>query len=217
MAIGTTAALLSMAPSAISAAGRMLPTEMDRASKKRLAELNRLAEADALGLTETEQKMILSQARTAREGARRQQEATRKQQLAGFGAGSGEALSAALMQEEGRALEEQILMQDLAEKDLQKRAEQEQELADLAALRSQRQLERRAALADVAQAGADTILDGLAFRETVGAGSIGEGIIGARRAQLSQQFNIDENEAAEVEKYLQEHPEFLSEYIQGGG
>jgi hypothetical protein len=217
MAVGTTAALLAMAPSAISAAGRMIPTALDTASKRRLAELERLAEADAMGLTETDKNLILQQARTAREGARRQQEATRGQQLAGFGAGSGEALSSALMQEEAKALEEQLLQQDIAEKDLQRRAEQEQEMVELAALRGQRQLERRAALADVAQAGADTILDGLAFRETVGAAGIGEGLLSARRAQLAQEFNIDEKEAADVENYLQEHPEFLAEYLTGRG
>lgn len=207
MAIGTAASLLALAPTAISAAGRILPTEIDRAGKKRLAELQRAAEADALGLNETERNLLLQQARTAREGARRAQEAQRRQQLAGYGVGgSGEALASALAAEEAAAQDEQLISQQVAAEDLKRAAEQEQELVELLALRSQRQLERRASLADVAQKGSDVLLDAFAFSEAVGADGLAGGLLAARRARIAQEFKVDAKEAEEIEQFYRENP-----------
>ena len=137
---------LGLAGPAAKAIGQVAPTKIDRYTRKRQKELERLAEADALGLTDEERNAMFESARMARAGQQRRSEAERRRLLAGFGAGSGEALGASMAEEEAEGRAQQETAQTVTEADMRRAAEQEQELVDLIGFRSQRQMDRRAAL-----------------------------------------------------------------------
>jgi len=209
--LGTAAALALAAPTA-RAAGKLIPTKIDRYTRKRTKELQRLAEADALGLTGEEKEAMFESARMARQNQQRASEAQRRMLMAGFGAGSGEALGAAMDEEQAEAEAQQKVAGAVTEADMQRAAEQEQELVDLLGFRSQRSMDRRAAMADYTQEVADVALDELAFGETTGQDTIFTGMQ-KRRAnrQLANMTGLSTRDASSLYESIEGlDPDFLN-------
>jgi hypothetical protein len=146
---------------------------------------------DALGLTGEEKEAMFESARMARQNQQRASEAQRRMLMAGFGAGSGEALGAAMAEEQAEAEAQQKVAGAVTEADMQRAAEQEQELVDLLGFRSQRSMDRRAAMADYTGEVADVALDELAFGETTGQDTIFTGM--KDRAQQRRQRRLVES------------------------
>ena len=217
MAIGLgTAAALALAAPTVRAAGKLIPTKIDRYSRKRVKELERLAEADALGLTGEEKEAMFESARMARQNQQRASEAQRRMLMAGFGSGSGEALGAAMAEEQAEAEAQQKVAGAVTEADMQRAAEQDQELVDLLGFRSQRAMDRRGAIADYTGEVADFAMDELAFGEATGQDTIFSGMQNraqSRRAnrQLADMTGLSTRDASSLYESIEKlDPDFLS-------
>ena len=159
---------------AVGAAAAMAPTALDRRNRERLQRLERLAAADALGLSEQQAQAIRGESRRATAAARRALEADRARLLSSAG-GSGEALSQAIAKEQQEIESEQRLAERLSAADLQQAAEQEDELEALIAAQARRQVQRRASVADLSRAAAGEVSGLLGDLRVFGQGAEGPG------------------------------------------
>jgi hypothetical protein len=196
---------------AVGAAAAMAPTALDRRNRERLQRLERLAAADALGLSEQQAQAIRGESRRATAAARRALEADRARLLSSAG-GSGEALSQAIAKEQQEIESEQRLAERLSAADLQQAAEQEDELEALIAAQARRQVQRRASVADLSRAAAGEVSGLLGDLRVFGQGAEGPGSETDTFEQYQAGFEaagISRAQAEELARFYEENPHLL--------
>mgnify|MGYP003144159281 CR=1 FL=1 len=149
-----TMSLLAGAGTAIGALPDIIPSKYERDQKKRLREMQRKQEMGALGLTEQQRSAIESQMRGARQQAQQYADAERAR-LTQPTAQPQMALLGQQMQDESRQRLEADLASQILNMDLQRQAEQEQEIKDLEAAQAQYRRARAEGLTAPFQAGAE--------------------------------------------------------------
>lgn len=162
------AALLSAAGEIPQTVGALLPTDLDRANRKRREELERRAAAGALGLTEEEMGVQRAAVERELEATERALTDQRQRALAGAGAGSGDALKVALQSEQQQMAQRQRMAETLQAQDVAEQQAELDELDQLVAEQARRQFERRAALAAPVKAATETVQDFTDFLRTSG-------------------------------------------------
>ena len=150
----TLAILTSVAGTALSNAGTLSKTDLEKANEDRLKKLKARQAQGGLGLTEREEAAIRGRLSA---GAQRQQEYgqdERNRLLAGGGAASGgQALEQAVASEEQRMALQTDIADKVLEADLAEKEREKEELAALQAARSQEQVENRNAVGSILGAG----------------------------------------------------------------
>ena len=149
-----TMSLLAGAGTAIGALPDIIPSKYERDQKKRLREMQRKQEMGALGLTEQQRSAIESQMRGARQQAQQYADAERAR-LTQPTAQPQMALLGQQMQDESRQRLEADLASQILNMDLQRQAQQEQEIKDLEAAQAQYRRARAEGLTAPFQAGAE--------------------------------------------------------------
>lgn len=150
----TAAVLVGLGGQALSQAGTLIPTEIERSQKKELEKLKRLQEMNALGLTEKEQAVMQGRLSAGSQQVQQQAADERARILAGGGtATGGQALQQAVAVDAQRAAGQERIAQTILEQDLAKEAAQKERIAAIEAAQSQKRAERAAAAASIAGAG----------------------------------------------------------------
>lgn len=200
---------------AVGAAAAMAPTALDRRNKERLQRLERLAAADALGLSEQQAQAIRGESRRATAAARRALEADRARLLSNAG-GSGEALAQAMAKEQQEIESEQRLAERLSAADLQQAAEQRDELEALIAAQARRQVQRRASFADFTRAAAGEVSDLLGDLRVTGQGGEGPEAETEEESNTFEKYQagfeaagITRQQAEELARFYEENPHLL--------
>jgi len=131
-----TMSLLAAGGTAIGALPDIIPSKYERDQKKRLREMQRKQEMGALGLTEQQRAAIEGQMRGARQQAQQYADAERAR-LTQPTAQPQMALLGQQMADESRQRLEADLASQILNMDLQRQAQQEQEIKDLEAAQAQ--------------------------------------------------------------------------------
>jgi hypothetical protein len=194
--------------------GTLLPTANDRSNRARRKEIERLAAADALGLTAEDLAVERTAQEQEMEADRRALDASRRSLLAGAGAGSGEALESAIAAEQAQLAQQQRLSENLQAQDREREEEQLDELDQLINERTRRQFERRQALGDLSSAIGESAQDFLGFVRTTGqTRDVAEAE--ARRKEgithLIDTYGINPDKAEAAYDYLRENSDLFRE------
>jgi hypothetical protein len=227
------AAALPMAIEGVSQAGqlatKLAPTKLDKRNKARLAALQRRADRDLLGLTDAEEQVLRSQMQQERAAEEKALTAERARAIAASGQGSGAELAMALEAEQQSMEGAQRMGESIAAADLQKAAEEQDELEQLYAAEAQRQVQRRQAAADalsnigdVAQAellfaretaqgaqGQDA-QTGAAANRTAAKESAEESREALQKAYLIEEYALTEEEYERMRKLFEENEDLVS-------
>lgn len=134
---------LDLVGGTLSAIPSLVPTAYDKANRKRIKELERMSELDALGLTEEEKQALFgAYARTAQAGREAAQAQTEAAAQAFSSAGTGQALKQAQLGQEAQARTEADIQARVLAADQARAQALAQELEDRLAYRAQRQKEQ---------------------------------------------------------------------------
>lgn len=180
MALLTSAALAALPTAAkmaaASAAGAgvgaipgLIPTRTDRANRKRLSELERLEEMGMLGLTEREQAAIRNRLSGGAEQAQRRADAEMRR-LAANSAQPQLQMQQAQQAAQSRQDMETRIAQEILQLDLQRKAQQEQELKDVRAAVDQKRQDVVASALSPLQAGLEGAIQGMTIQQLFGEG-----------------------------------------------
>ena len=198
---------------AVATGAAALPTALDRRNRERLRALERRAAAGALGLSEQEAEAIRGESRRATAAARRALEADRARLLAAAGGGSGEALSQALASEQRELEGEQRLAERLADADIRRAEEQQDELEALIAAQANRQLQRRAGAAGLVRTAGREAASLLGDLRLFGQGAAGPGTEAPstfeRYRAGFEAANISAEQAEELARFYRDNPHLL--------
>lgn len=163
----STLSLIAGGGAAIGALPDIIPSKYERDQKKRLREMQRKQEMGALGLTEQQRSAIEGQMRGARQQAQQYAEAERAR-LTQPTAQPQMAMLGQQMQDETRQRLEADLASQILNLDLQRKAEQEQEIKDLQAAQGEYARRRAEGLTAPFQAGAEAYVGQLGMERLLG-------------------------------------------------
>ena len=150
----TLAVLTGVGGQALSQAGKLIPTGIERSQKKELERLKKMQEMDALGLTEREQAAMVGRLSQGANVQQQQSAQERARLLAGGGmATGGQALQEAVALDAARAAQQERIGQTVLEADLAREQEQRDRMQALEAGASQIRADRIDAAASIAGAG----------------------------------------------------------------
>jgi hypothetical protein len=150
----TLAVLTGVGGQALSQAGKLIPTGIERSQKKELEKLKKMQEMNALGLTEREQSAMVGKLSQGANVQQQQSAQERARLLAGGGmATGGQALQEAVALDAARAAQQERIGQTVLEADLAREQEQKDRMQALEAGASQLRTERIDAAASIAGAG----------------------------------------------------------------
>jgi hypothetical protein len=139
---------------ALSQAGKLIPTGIERSQKKELERLKKMQEMNALGLTEREQSAIVGRLSQGANVQQQQSAQERARLLAGGGiATGGQAMQEAVALDAARAAQQERVGQAVLEADLAREQEQKDRMQALEAGASQLRTDRINAAASIAGAG----------------------------------------------------------------
>jgi hypothetical protein len=139
---------------ALSQAGKLIPTGIERSQKKELERLKKMQEMNALGLTEREQSAIVGRLSQGANVQQQQSAQERARLLAGGGiATGGQAMQEAVALDAARAAQQERVGQAVLEADLAREQEQRDRMQALEAGASQLRTDRINAAASIAGAG----------------------------------------------------------------
>jgi hypothetical protein len=194
-----TLALISAGATAVGGLPDIIPNKLEREQKKRLQELKRREELGTLGLSQTERDLIAAQYGGAQEQADERQRALMGQ----YGALQGQPATAALgMAEAGQQAKELAAAQaqQVAMADLQRKAQQEQEILDLTTAQTEMARQRREALVAPVSAGAETYVKGQTLKTLAGSTGTGEPFTVEDQtvANYMAQYGLNETEARKL-------------------
>ena len=162
-------ALIAGGASAIGGLPDIIPSKYEREQKKKLAEMKRQQEMGALGLSDTERTQISNQFSTLQAQAQERGDAMR-QSAAGIQGQPGQvALQNQLAQEASQGVAAQQAQQ-VTQMDMNKTAQQEQDIIDLEAAQAEYAMKRREALVAPISSGAEAYIGGMATEAMIGAG-----------------------------------------------
>jgi len=150
----TLAVLTGVGGQALSQAGKLIPTGIERSQKKELERLKRMQEMNTLGLTEREQSAIVGRLSQGANVQQQQSAQERARLLAGGGiATGGQAMQEAVALDAARAAQQERVGQAVLEADLAREQEQRDRMQALEAGASQLRTDRINAAASIAGAG----------------------------------------------------------------
>ena len=150
----TLAVLTGVGGQALSQAGKLIPTGIERSQKKELEKLKRMQEMNTLGLTEREQSAIVGRLSQGANVQQQQSAQERARLLAGGGiATGGQAMQEAVALDAARAAQQERVGQAVLEADLAREQEQKDRMQALEAGASQLRTDRINAAASIAGAG----------------------------------------------------------------
>lgn len=150
----TLAILTGVGGQALSQAGKLIPTDIERSQKKELEKLKKMQEMNALGLTEREQSAMVGRLSQGANVQQQQSAQERARLLAGGGmATGGQALQEAVALDAARAAQQERIGQTVLEADLAREQEQKDRMQALEAGASQLRADRIDAAASIAGAG----------------------------------------------------------------
>jgi hypothetical protein len=150
----TLAVLTGVGGQALSQAGKLIPTGIERSQKKELERLKKMQEMNALGLTEREQSAIVGRLSQGANVQQQQSAQERARLLAGGGiATGGQAMQEAVALDAARAAQQERVGQAVLEADLAREQEQKDRMQALEAGASQLKTDRINAAASIAGAG----------------------------------------------------------------
>ena len=150
----TLAVLTGVGGQALSQAGKLIPTGIERSQKKELERLKKMQEMNALGLTEREQSAIVGRLSQGANVQQQQSAQERARLLAGGGiATGGQAMQEAVALDAARAAQQERIGQTVLEADLAREQEQKDRMQALEAGASQLRTDRINAAASIAGAG----------------------------------------------------------------
>ena len=153
----TLAVLTGVGGQALSQAGKLIPTGIERSQKKELERLKKMQEMNALGLTEREQSAMVGKLSQGANVQQQQSAQERARLLAGGGmATGGQALQEAVALDAARAAQQERIGQTVLEADLDREAEQKDRMQALEAGASQLRADRINAAASIAGAGIES-------------------------------------------------------------
>ena len=162
-----TMSLLAAGGTAIGALPDIIPSKYERDQKKRLREMQRKQEMGALGLTEQQRAAIEGQMRGARQQAQQYADAERAR-LTQPTAQPQMALLGQQMADESRQRLEADLASQILGMDLQRQAQQEQEIKDLEAAQAQYKRARAEGVTAPFQAGAEAYVGQMGLERLIG-------------------------------------------------
>jgi len=150
----TLAVLTGVGGQALSQAGKLIPTAIERSQKKELERLKKMQEMNTLGLTEREQSAIVGRLSQGANVQQQQSAQERARLLAGGGiATGGQAMQEAVALDAARAAQQERVGQAVLEADLAREQEQKDRMQALEAGASQLKTDRINAAASIAGAG----------------------------------------------------------------
>ena len=150
----TLAVLTGVGGQALSQAGKLIPTAIERSQKKELERLKKMQEMNTLGLTEREQSAIVGRLSQGANVQQQQSAQERARLLAGGGiATGGQAMQEAVALDAARAAQQERVGQTVLEADLAREQEQKDRMQALEAGASQLRTDRINAAASIAGAG----------------------------------------------------------------
>lgn len=187
-----TLSLIAGGGAAIGALPDIIPSKYERDQKKRLREMQRKQEMGALGLTEQQRSAIEGQMRGARQQAQQYADAERAR-LTQPTAQPQMALLGQQMQDETRQRLEADLASQILNLDLQRKAEQEQEIKALQAAQGEYARRRAEGLTAPFQSGAEAYVGQIGMERLLG-------LQAQQQASNASQETIEEAIKATVQK-----------------
>lgn len=164
----TLAILTGVGGQALSQAGKIIPTGIERSQKKELEKLKKMQEMNALGLTEREQSAMVGRLSQGANVQQQQSAQERARLLAGGGmATGGQALQEAVALDAARAAQQERIGQTVLEADLAREQEQKDRMQALEAGASQLKADRIDAAASIAGAGIEAGLTSAADQKII--------------------------------------------------
>lgn len=211
----TLAALVGVGGQALSQAGTLIPTEIERSQKKELEKLKRMQEMNALGLTEKEQAAMMGRLSAGSEQVQQQAAQERARLLAGQGATGGQAMQQAVAVDAQRAQGQERIAQTILEQDLAREEQQKERMSALEAAASQKSAERVASVASIAGAGLEAGVTTAAQQKIIqGARNPTPQMISAVKTSLGL---ATDDEARGIIELQAEDPEGAKMFIQSLG
>jgi hypothetical protein len=214
----TLAILSGAGGTALTGAGTLIGgASLARENKRRLEELKRKEEANALGLTDKEVAAISGRLTATADVAAEQAAAERSRALAGAGsARGGEALQQAVLMDAARAAQKERVSQTILEQDLAREAAQKEEMRALEAAVAERRREAVEAAASIGAAGLEA---GLMESRNQAIMQGAKDISPTKVKALATSLGVTEEEARGLYELSLQNPEMLSYMglIQGGG
>jgi len=211
----TMALLVGVGGQALSQAGTLIPTEIERTQKKELEKLKRMQEMNALGLTEKEQAAMMGRLSAGSEQVQQQAAQERARLLAGQGATGGQAMQQAVAVDAQRAQGQERIAQTILEQDLAREEQQKERMSALEAAASQKSAERVASVASIAGAGLEAGVTTAAQQKIIqGARNPTPQMISAVKTSLGL---ATDDEARGIIELQAEDPEGAKMFIQSLG
>lgn len=211
----TLAALVGVGGQALSQAGTLIPTSVERTQKKELEKLKRMQEMNALGLTEKEQAAMMGRLSAGSEQVQQQAAQERARLLAGQGATGGQAMQQAVAVDAQRAQGQERIAQTILEQDLAREEQQKERMRALEAAASQKKAERVASVASIAGAGLEAGVTTAAQQKIIqGARNPTPQMISAVKTSLGL---ATDDEARGIIELQAEDPEGAKMFIQSLG
>lgn len=211
----TLAALVGVGGQALSQAGTLIPTSVERTQKKELEKLKRMQEMNALGLTEREQAAMMGRLSAGSEQVQQQAAQERARLLAGQGATGGQAMQQAVAVDAQRAQGQERIAQTILEQDLAREEQQKERMRALEAAESQKRAERVASVASIAGAGLEAGVTTAAQQKIIqGARNPTPQMISAVKTSLGL---ATDDEARGIIELQAEDPEGAKMFIQSLG
>jgi len=211
----TMALLVGAGGQALSQAGTLIPTEIERTQKKELEKLKRMQEMNALGLTEKEQAAMMGRLSAGSEQVQQQAAQERARLLAGQGATGGQAMQQAVAVDAQRAQGQERIAQTILEQDLAREEQQKERMSALEAAASQKSAERVASVASIAGAGLEAGVTTAAQQKIIqGARNPTPQMISAVKTSLGL---ATDDEARGIIELQAEDPEGAKMFIQSLG
>ena len=200
---------LAAGGTALGAIPDIIPSKYEREQKKRLLDLKRQQELGALGLNQSEMRSLTDQF----SGRSLQSEAyadAERQRLVGSDVQFGQDLLQEQISSEAAQRRQSDISSQLAMLNLQRKAEQEQEITDLEAAQAQYKRTRNEALLSPLQAGTEALAGGLALDKILGSANKAipiESILKLPKEQaspfLQRQYNLTPDQASRFLKNAQ--------------
>ena len=147
------AILTGVGGQALSQAGSLIPSKLEREQKSELEKLKKMQEAGVLGLTDKEQAALVGRLSGAANISMQQAQDERTRLLAGGGAGGARALEAAVAQDAARAAQQERISQTILEADLAREEAQKERMRALEAAAAEQRAARIGSVASIAGAG----------------------------------------------------------------
>jgi hypothetical protein len=191
--IATKMAGASAAGAAIKAIPGLLPTKTGRANRKRLKELERLEEMGMLGLTDREETALRNRMSGGVEQAQRRADAEMRR-LSANTAQPQLQMQRAQQAAQGRQDMESRIAQEILQLDLQRQAQQEQELRDVRAAVDEKNQDMMASALSPIQAGLEGGIQGMTIQQLFGTNMTPE----QRTAAVAEKTGLTSDEVAKT-------------------